>query len=356
MNKNYLNKLEYMEIIQILANYCYTYLGKELCSSLTPSAKVDEVSNLLEETNQAIKFYYQYGNLQFSEISNISPYLKHLNNKGTLSIKALLDILQVLSLSKLLKNHFYSETVEVQNFTLLDKLFSNLYTNQNLLETLSKSILDEQTLADNASSGLMAIRKKQRNLEKQIKEKLDLFIHSPKYAKYIQEPIITIRNERYVIPVKEEHQNNIKGLVHDRSSSGSTLFIEPLSVFELNNEIQKLKVEEENEILSILNNLSVLIFPHTQALQTTLNIIGKLDFIFAKANYAIKTNGIIPLINKEPKVELLNARHPLILDNKVVPISIKLDSSTSTIVITGPNTGGKTVTLKTVRIINTYGM
>lgn len=356
MNKDYLNRLEYMEIVQILANYCYTYLGKELCFSLTPLSKVNEVSNLLEETNQAIRFCYQYENLPFSKIFDIRPHLQFLKSNGTLSIKPLLEILQVLKLSDSLKKFFYSDSIKYENFPLLDLLFSNLYTNQNLLETLSKSILNEQTLSDEASENLSSIRKKQRNLETQIKEKLDFFIHAPNYVKYIQEPIVTIRNERYVIPVKEEYQANIKGLVHDRSSSGSTLFIEPLSAFELNNEIHKLKVEEQNETQKILQNLSLLITPHIQSLQITLNTIGRLDFAFAKANYAIKINGIIPSINNKPEINLIEARHPLIDSNKVVPISIRLNSSTSAIVITGPNTGGKTVTLKTVRIINKHGM
>lgn len=216
--------------------------------------------------------------------------------------------------------------------------------------------MDENTIADNASSELANIRKKQRNLDETIKNKLNSIIHSSSYSKYIQESVITIRNNRYVIPVKEEYRETIKGFVHDISASGSTVFIEPINIFELNNEIANLKLDELKEIEKILFKLSSLLFPIVQELKDDVELIGKLDFIFAKAKYSIKLNAIEPELNDDKFINLISARHPLIDENSVVPIDINLGINFSILVITGPNTGGKTVTLKTVRFTYFNGL
>lgn len=221
---------------------------------------------------------------------------------------------------------------------------------------IEKCILDEDNIADNASNELSIIRKKQRTLDETIKNKLNSFIHSASYSKYIQESVITIRNNRYVIPIKEEYRSNVKGFIHDVSASGSTLFIEPMNIFELNNEIANLKLDELKEIEKILFKLSSLLFPITCELKKDVEIIGKLDFIFAKAKYSIKLNAIEPELNDNKFINLLSARHPFIEDDKVVPIDINLGINFSTLVITGPNTGGKTVTLKTVRFTYFNGL
>lgn len=221
---------------------------------------------------------------------------------------------------------------------------------------IEKCILDEDSIADNASSELATIRKKQRTLDETIKNKLNSFIHSSSYSKYIQESVITIRNNRYVIPVKEEYRANVKGFVHDVSASGSTVFIEPISIFELNNEIANLKLDELREIEKILFKLSSLLFPIANELKQDVETIGKLDFIFAKAKYSIKLNGVEPILNNNKFINLISARHPLIDEDKVVPIDINLGIDFSTLVITGPNTGGKTVTLKTVRFTYFNGL
>ena len=223
-------------------------------------------------------------------------------------------------------------------------------------DEIEKCIIDEDTIADNASHELYIIRRKQKNLEETIKNKLNSFIHSSSYSKYIQESLITIRNDRYVIPVKEEYRANIKGFVHDVSSSGSTIFIEPINIFELNNEITNLKLKELKEIEKILFRLSTLLFPIAEELKIDEEIIGKLDFIFAKAKYAIKLNAVEPELNDDKFINLISARHPFIDENSVVPIDINLGIDFSTLVITGPNTGGKTVTLKTVRFTYFNGL
>ena len=198
---------------------------------------------------------------------------------------------------------------------------------------------------------MQKIRKKIRNLEQEIRSKLNSMIHSSKFSKYVQENLVTIRNDRFVIPIKEEYRSQVKGFVHDVSNAGSTLFIEPISIFELNNEINQLKLDEEVEIEKILQTLTSLFYPYIEELESDLKLIGSLDFIFAKAKYSKSISGITPVINTKKEISLINARHPLIDKSKVVPISIELGKDFSTLLITGPNTGGKTVTLKTVGLL-----
>lgn len=233
----------------------------------------------------------------------------------------------------------------------LNVYFSELYTNHSIIDKIKKSIIDENTISDNSSNTLATIRRRQRKLEQDIKSKLNTIIHSSSYSKYMQENVVTIRNERYVIPVKQEYRSYVKGFVHDMSSSGSTVFIEPLAIFDLNNELNNLKIDENAEIERILFNLSSQLFPYTNELKLDVSIIGKLDFIFAKAKYSNSIKGITPNINTEKFVNLINARHPLIDENKVVPTTLSIGKDFSLLIITGPNTGGKTVTLKTVGLL-----
>ena len=351
MKQTYLNKLEYFKIINILSGYCKTYVGKDLVANLVPSNNKDEVLKLLQETEEAVNLTYRISTAPMSEIANISENLLTLESLGVLSIKSILEIKNILQLSQELKNYFYTETIDTSSFTLLEQYFSKLYTNKNIVEKISKIIIDENTIADDASSSLKSIRRKQRNLEQDIKDKLNSFIHSSSYSKYIQENIITIKNDRYVIPVKEEYRSMIKGFVHDISSSGSTVFIEPISIFETNNDINNLKIEEHLEIEKILKDLSLLLSPITNELKTNIETIGYLDYIFAKSSYSKDIKGITPNINDNKNIKLINAKHPLIDQNKVVPISVNIGEDFSTLVITGPNTGGKTVTLKTIGLL-----
>ena len=351
MKQTYLNKLEYFKIINILSGYCKTYVGKDLVANLVPSNNKDEVLKLLQETEEAVNLTYRISTAPMSEIANISENLLTLESFGVLSIKSILEIKNILQLSQELKNYFYTETIDTSSFTLLEQYFSKLYTNKSIVEKISKIIIDENTIADDASSSLKSIRRKQRNLEQDIKDKLNSFIHSSSYSKYIQENIITIKNDRYVIPVKEEYRSMIKGFVHDISSSGSTVFIEPISIFETNNDINNLKIEEHLEIEKILKDLSLLLSPITNELKTNIKTIGYLDYIFAKSSYSKDIKGITPNINDNKNIKLINAKHPLIDQNKVVPISVNIGENFSTLVITGPNTGGKTVTLKTIGLL-----
>ena len=351
MNANYLNKLEYFKILETLSTFATTYIGKNMCLNLLPSNKQDDVKNRLLETDEAVKVLYRSSTPPLSEIADNTINLKTLESFGTLSLKSLLDITDILKIADSLKKYFYTDYIVPEDFEILNSIFSLLYSNSSIIKKIDTCILDENTLNDNASSNLLSIRKKQRNLEQDIKSKLTNFLHSSSYSKYIQENVVTIRNDRYVIPIKEEYRSQVKGFIHDVSSSGSTIFIEPISVFELNNELANLKIEENLEIEKILQDLSKLFYPYIEELKLDIECIGKLDFIFAKAKYSRSINAITPIINEEKKIVLENAKHPLLDPKKAVPCSLTLGKDFNTLVITGPNTGGKTVTLKTIGLL-----
>lgn len=357
MNPKYLNKLEYNKILNILSTYCKTYIGKDICFNLMPCIEKEKAQKLLDETNEAVSLRYKKGTPPLSSIENINVWLKSLDGNIILSSKALLELARILKMSRELYEYFYSEdTVVLNDFPILKNYFSSLYTNENIERKIFYTIIDENTIADNASSKLAAIRRSRKKLEQDIKDKLNNLIHSNTYSKYLQDPVVTIRNDRYVVPVKEEYRSYIKGFTHDMSSSGSTLFIEPLSVFELNNEINNLKIEENVEIEKILAELTNLLAPLSSNLENNNRLIGRLDFIFAKASYSIDIDANKPILNNEKYISLIKARHPLIDQNLVVPITLTLGKDFNTLVITGPNTGGKTVTLKTTGLLTLMAM
>ena len=344
-------KLEYDKILEILSKYCVTYMGKELARNLRPSNTPKKVQEMLDETFEAVNLSYRNSMPGFYEIDSIDIEIKNLESNNTLSCKSLINLKNIFKLAKELKEYFSKDFLDINEYQRLCTLFEALYTNKEIVDTISLSIIDENTIDDKASSNLNSIRRNKRKLEQDIRNTLNNFIHSSKYSKYIQENIITIRNDRFVIPVKAENRYEIKGFVHDISNAGSTVFIEPISIFEMNNDLSKLKVDEEIEIEKILQKLTSLFYPYVEELKQDLKLIGKLDFVFAKAKYSKEINGITPTINKNKKVSLINARHPLIDKEKAVPISIELGKDFSTLIITGPNTGGKTVTLKTFGLL-----
>lgn len=352
MNTKYLDLLEYHKLIEALVNYCKTYIGKEKMSYLLPSFETLSVTHLLDETNEAVSLITRKSSLPLGDIPDISLWIKQLESISILSTKALLDIAHILKVSRELKEYFYSdENFDVNSFPILSDYFSALYTNKGIEEKIFSVILDENTISDNASPKLAGLRRSLKKLEQDIREKLNAFIHSSTYSKYIMEPIITIRNDRFVIPIKEEYKSQIKGFIHDVSSSGSTVFIEPMSIFEMNNEIANIRVDESIEIEKILQSLSSLLYDYVSNFRMNIDIISALDTIFAKAAYSMEIDGIMPVINEEKWIQLEKARHPFINKDMVVPIDVSIGKDYSSLVITGPNTGGKTVTLKTVGLI-----
>lgn len=352
LNKN-LNRLEFNKILDELNSHCNTYIGKSKVFELEPFKNKDDVERALSETSLALQLIYRKGNPPIEEFNNIDIYIKNLYSNNFLSAKALLDVATVLKMSRTLKDYFFEdETFDLSSFSILSDYFSGLYSNLNVENKIFDSIIDENNIADNASKVLSVLRRNRKKLEQDVKDKLSNFIHSSAYSKYIMDSIITIRNDRFVIPVKEESKDKINGSILDISASGSTVYIEPSAIYELNNKINNIKTEENIEIGKILRNLSILLFPLADNLSNDVEIIGSLDFIFAKAKYSKKINGVQPIINDTKYINLISARHPLIDPEKVVPIDIHIGDDYTSLLITGPNTGGKTATLKTTGLLS----
>ncbi len=347
MNHNYLEKLEYNRILEIISGFAVTEKGKKNVTSLLPFSDFEKASMAIAETTESFILLYRKGAPPITKIPDITVYLKALESQGALSAKAILDLAHILKLARELKEYFISD-IDTSFCSNLSQLFSNLYANIGIEQKVFSAILDENSLDDHASATLWRIRKDIQKAEAEIRQKLNSYLHSS----YIQEPIVTIRMGRFVIPVKQEHQSQVKGFIHDISTSGSTVFIEPTTVFDMNNKLNSLKAEEKNEIEKILFELSTLFYPYIEELKQNVNIIGQIDFSFAKAKYAKAINATEPILKKEKRINFVKARHPLISADKVVPINISIGDSYTSLIITGPNTGGKTVALKTVGLLS----
>lgn len=345
MQNIYLEKLEFNKITAILSGYSVTSFGKLKCKQLCPMTDSNKIQKALSETTEAVSLLYRKGITPIDELNNIETHILNLKNQKFLSIKSLLEITKVLTVSRKLKDYYFEK--ELNQSDSLTTYFDHLYLNIGIEEKISSSILDEQTLNDYASSELYNIRTSIKSTQKEIKARLQSLLTS----KYLQDPIITIRQNRFVVPVKSEYQANVKGFIHDTSTSGSTVFIEPLTVFDLNNKLSDLQIKENIEIEKILQKLSSLFFEITNELENNYNLIAILDFIFAKAKYSKATNSNCPQINNNKTVYLKNAIHPLLNPETAVPITLEIGKTFSSLLITGPNTGGKTVTLKTVGLL-----
>ena len=352
MNQKTLEKLEFFKICNILKNFTCTYLGKNHIDNLKPFLSKSEIEKAQKQTTEASILLYRKGSIPISEIENITPHIKKLNSNLFLSAKQLLDLANILKISANLKDYFFSNEIDMSEFYNLNNLFENLYTNSSIEKNITSSILDENTISDTASKELALIRKNIRNKEQEIKSKLNSFIHS----KYVQEPVITMRSGRFVIPVKNEYRQEIKGFIHDISASGSTVFIEPISVFELNNDLNNLKNEENIEIEKILQKLSSLFFNIIPNIENDVNLIGLIDFIFAKAKYSNSLDAVEPIINDSKIIDLKQAWHPLLPKNQAIKNDIPIGKNYTSLIITGPNTGGKTVTLKTAGLLMLMAM
>ena len=352
METKYFEKLEFNKIKESLESYCTTFLGKKLALELSPFTTKSEIEKAGNQTFEASNLIYRKGNLPIDEIPDITKHLINLEAKTSVSAKALLELATILRAAKNLKNYFFSTEIDMSEFSSLNELFEDLYTNINVEEKVFNSIIDENTISDEASSHIKAIRKNIANKENEIRNKLNNMLHQ----KFMQEPIITVRNDRFVLPVKAEYKSDIKGFVHDISSSGSTLFIEPISVFDLNNDINELKIQENLEIQKILEALSQLFFELTDELQKDLNLIGFIDFTFAKGKYGNSIEGHLATISDEKEIHLLNAWHPLLEKSSAIKNDIYIGKDFTSLIITGPNTGGKTVILKTVGVITLMAM
>lgn len=347
MNDRTLRVLEFDKIIERLRNAASSDLGKELVGELVPQTDFNSVERLLSETNDGVSCIVRRGSPPMGGISDIRYSLKRLDMGGVLNPGELLKLGGVLRAARKLKS-YVNDKLEEQNTNIVNELISNLETNNRLEQKIEISIISEEEIADNASPALSTIRRQIKDKQASIKEKLNDLIRSSKHQKHIQESVVTLRGDRYVIPVKQEHRGEIPGLVHDSSASGATLFIEPMAVVEANNSIKQLKIKEQAEIERILAELSqdaALILPQ---LNTNMSILARLDFIFAKAKIAVDLNCVCPRLNQEGRIVIRKGRHPLLDPKMVVPIDFWIGDKFSSLIITGPNTGGKTVSLKTV--------
>lgn len=345
----YCEKLELNKILKLAENYCITDSGKTKLRSLTPSFNSLVVTHLLSETSQVIHLINESGYMPISPIDDFFHISKTLESNICLSCSNLLSVAHILKISRDLKKYF-TDRQDVSNYDNIENYFNNLYSNQALEDRIFKSIIDENTISDDASSELKSVRRKKRSIEASIKESLNKMIHSS-YSKYVMDAIVTIRNDRYVIPVKIEYKDNVKGFIHDTSYSGSTVFIEPMSIFDMNNKIQDLQIEENIEIERILKDLTDSIYPVRKNIEYSVQSISDLDLLSAKAKFSLEYNCTEPIINHEKLINLKQARHPLIDKKKVVPVSIEIGKLYSSLIITGPNTGGKTVCLKTTGLL-----
>ena len=340
-----IEKLEFNSIREHLSRFTHTFEGKKLACILEPSSKSMQVQSMLNETNECLKAINIKGDLPISEINDVSLYIKNLKSSLSLSTKGLLEMCNILRTSREITEYF--KDLE-ESLPSLEDYYSMLYINKDVENKIAKCIISEDEIADNASSKLYSIRNSKKSLESNIKNKLNQVIRAN--SKYIMDQVITIRDGRFVIPVKDEYRSFVKGFIHDTSSSGSTVYIEPMVVFEINNKINSLIIEENKEIERILSELSSLLYPIVYNIEQDVKVISKLDLINAKAKLAIEMNANLPILSDN--INLIKARHPLISKDKVVPIDIYVGKDFKTLVITGPNTGGKTVSLKTVGLLS----
>ena len=343
-----LNILELPIVLDMLAAEAVTEGGKEACLKLRPSADRLEVKNRLSETSAAKNMMVVRGSPSLSGIKDIRPSLSRADLGGSLNTIELLSIARVLQCARLVKGYTSDDKL---GKSCIDHLFAALHANRFLEEKITGSIVGEDEIADSASSELANIRRKIRAASARVRDCLQKIISSPSYAKVLQEPIITMRSDRFVVPVKAECKGAVPGLVHDISASGATLFIEPMAAVKANNELRELTAKEKTEIERILSELSADCASHAEDIASDYSYLITLDGIFARAKLSYKFNGIEPEL-REKGVVLHRARHPLLPKDKAVPISLELGDDFDTLIITGPNTGGKTVTLKTIGLLN----
>ena len=340
--------LELPAVLEKLAAKAVSQATKDRCLKLTPSTDAEEVLRLLDETDAAKERLGLHGSPSFSGVKDVSAALTRADHGGMLNTRELLDIAGVLTASRRVADYDAQRQGEE---TVLDRLFTSLHTNKYLEEQIRSAILDEETIADTASSELADIRRKMRLAASKGRQILQRIISSPSYAKVLQEALITQRDGRFVVPVKAECKGSMPGLVHDVSSSGATLFVEPMGVVQANNELKELEAREKKEIDRILRQLSAACAGSMENILWDYDILVHLDVIFARAQLSYQLNASRPEVRRRGGVTLRRARHPLLDQAKAVPITVELGEQFDTLVITGPNTGGKTVTLKTIGLL-----
>lgn len=353
MNQKALKTLEYNKILELLEGYATSTLGKDLCRNLKPLSNLAEIETMQQETADALSRIYKKGSLSFSGVRDIRGSLKRLEIGSTLGTGELLAVCNLLENTNRAKAYSRSENQE-ESADSLDGMFEVLQPLTPLSLEIRRCILSEEEIADDASPALRQIRRTMKNTNDKIHSQLSSYV-SGQGRSYLQDAVVTMRNGRYCIPVKSEYKGQVPGMVHDQSSTGSTVFVEPMAIVKLNNELRELEVKEQAEIEIILSNLSQETAEHLELIQDNLKILTQLDFIFARALLAKSQNATEPVFNTQGIIDIKKGRHPLIDKHKVVPIDIRLGDGFDLLVVTGPNTGGKTVSLKTVGLLTLMG-
>lgn len=353
MNAKVLKTLEYHKIIDQLTELAGSQPGKELCKNLLPSSDLEEIRTLQTETTLALSRIYQKGSLSFSGVTDIRGSLKRLEIGSILSPQELLHICKLLETCNRVKAYSRRDNDDAEK-DLLDVMFEALSPLTPLANEIRRCIPSEEEISDDASPALKSIRRSMKQMNDKVHAQLISMVNGSART-YLQDAVITMRNGRYCLPVKAEYRSQIQGMIHDQSSTGSTLFIEPMAVIKLNNELRELELKEEKEIEVILANLSGQTAEYLDLLEDDLTLLTKLDFIFARAQLSRSYNGSEPDFNEDGIIHIKKGRHPLLDKKKVVPIDIRLGEDFDLLIITGPNTGGKTVSLKTVGLFTLMG-
>ena len=348
MDKKSLRVLEFNKVINLLSTKASSSLGLKYIETLNPSSNYEEVKYMLQETSEAQGILVKRGHVNLAGIQDISDSVKRAEIGAVLDPGNLLKISDTLRAARIIKRSLTASEEEDFNYPIIQSLSNGLYVYKDIEEEISNAIVSEVEISDNASPTLRGIRRKILQKNQSIRSKLNSIISSTTYQKYLQDAIISVRGDRFVVPVKAEYRSQVAGIIHDQSSSGATLFIEPMSIVEMNNELRKLRLDEQEEIERVLAELTKMVGEVAGDILSNQEILGKLDFAFAKGKLSISMKAIEPVLNKEKHLNIKNGRHPLLDSDKVVPNNIYLGEEFDTLVITGPNTGGKTVTIKTV--------
>lgn len=351
MNNKALKTLEYNKITDRLASHASSEPGIKLCRELLPMMDMDGINSALKQTSDAVSRIFRHGSISFAGLKDIRPLTKALEVGSALGMSELLDICSLLKVAAGARRYGVSEDEAADS---LSGLFNDIYDIVDVRREIERCILSEDEIADDASAELKNIRRQMRICTERIRTELNSMLNGSDRT-YLQEAVITTRGGRYCIPVKAEYKSQVPGMVHDQSKAGSTFFIEPMSVVRLNNEIREYEVKESEEIAKILASLSAMAGNYTAELDADYDILSQLDFIFAKAKLSFEYKGSEPIMNTRGYINIRKGRHPLIDSRKVVPIDVSIGDEYSELIITGPNTGGKTVTLKTIGLFSLLG-
>ena len=354
MNKKALHTLEYDKIIDTLTEFAYSQAAKEQCRNLLPMTDLEAINTAQRQTDDALLRIFKKGSLSFSGIHPVSASLKRLEIGGSLSMSEFLQISSLLEVAKRAKNFSRMDLTDEEKDSL-DDMFEALEPLTPLNDEIKRCILSEDEVSDDASSTLRSIRRSIGGMNERIRTQMNKVMNQANGSGYLQDAVITMRDGRYCLPVRAEAKNQVPGMIHDQSSSGSTLFIEPAAVVNLNNELKELFLKEAKEIEVILADLSVKVYEYAALINDDYKILTTLDFIFAKAQLAKIHNGVAPIFNTNGRINIRKGRHPLLNPKKVVPIDVMLGDTFDLLIVTGPNTGGKTVSLKTVGLFTLMG-